>query len=104
MGALCRTVRRLYRQDSHHQRRRGGSIELTRQKPLLQSTERVQFIQDLKMSDFPGFPPETRQFLRELRENNTREWFADNKPRYEEFVKAPAIHWLFRLQERFGGV
>ncbi len=52
------------------------------------------------MSGFPGFPPETQQFLRELRENNTREWFAANKPRYEEFVKAPALHWVVAMGER----
>ena len=34
------------------------------------------------MSAFPGFPTETQAFLRELRQNNTREWFAANKPSY----------------------
>ena len=52
------------------------------------------------MSDFPGFPAETQQFLSELRENNTREWFAANKPRYEEFVKAPALQWVAAMGER----
>lgn len=52
------------------------------------------------MSDFPGFPAETQQFLRELRENNTREWFAANKPRYDEFVKAPALQWVAAMGER----
>lgn len=52
------------------------------------------------MADFPGFPPETQQFLRELRANNTREFFAANKPRYEEFVKAPALQWVSAMGER----
>ena len=52
------------------------------------------------MSDFPGFPAETRLFLQELRANNTREWFAGNKPRYEEFVKAPALQWVAAMGER----
>ena len=45
------------------------------------------------MSDFPGFPAATRIFLQELRENNTREFFAANKARYDADVKAPALSW-----------
>ncbi len=52
------------------------------------------------MSDFPGFPAETQQFLRKLRANNTREWFAANKARYDEYVKAPALHWVAAMGER----
>ena len=52
------------------------------------------------MSAFPGFPTETQAFLRELRQNNTREWFAANKPRYDEVVKAPAVAWVAAMGER----
>ena len=52
------------------------------------------------MSDFPGFPGETQAFLRELRENNTREWFRANKARYDEVVKAPAVAWVAAMGER----
>ncbi len=52
------------------------------------------------MSDFPGFPAETQGFLRELRANNTREWFAENRPRYEDLVKAPALQWVAAMGER----
>lgn len=52
------------------------------------------------MSDFPGFPAETQLFLQELRVNNTREWFAANKARYEEFVRAPALQWVAAMGER----
>lgn len=38
---------------------------------------------------FPGFPPDTFQFLRELKENNTREWFHANKERYEQALREP---------------
>lgn len=38
------------------------------------------------------------QFLRDLKANNDRDWFAENKGRYEEDVKAPAL----RLIEDFG--
>lgn len=52
------------------------------------------------MSDFPGFPAGTQQFLRELRANNTRDFFTANRARYEEFVKAPALQWVAAMGER----
>ena len=52
------------------------------------------------MSDFPGFPAETQAFLRELRANNTREWFADNRARYDDFVKTPALEWVAAMGAR----
>ena len=52
------------------------------------------------MSDFPGFPPETQAFLRELRENNNREWFAANKARFDDVVRAPALQWVDAMGER----
>ncbi len=33
-------------------------------------------------------------FLRELAENNDRDWFADNKPRYEAVVKEPGLQFI----------
>lgn len=35
------------------------------------------------------FTPDTIQFLRELPANNNRDWFHENKKRYEKFVKQP---------------
>ncbi len=52
------------------------------------------------MSDFPGFPVETQQFLRDLRQNNTRDWFVANRARYEETVKAPAVAWVAAMGAR----
>lgn len=40
----------------------------------------------------------------ELRENNRREWFAGNRGRYEEFVKAPALHWVSAMGERLKSI
>lgn len=40
------------------------------------------------------FSGETFRFLEELEENNDRDWFADNKERYERRVKAPALHLI----------
>ena len=55
---------------------------------------------DYTVGDFPGFPAETQAFLRELRANNTREWFAVNKARFDEVVKAPAVEWVAAMGAR----
>jgi uncharacterized protein (TIGR02453 family) len=44
------------------------------------------------------FTRDTFRFLRDLKENNDRDWFAENKHRYEDDLKAPAL----RLIEDFG--
>ena len=40
---------------------------------------------------FPGFAPQARQFLRELKANNNRDWFQAHKPDYENFVRGPLL-------------
>jgi len=40
------------------------------------------------------FMPETFVFLKQLKRNNNREWFAKNKPRYEECVQKPALAFI----------
>ncbi len=40
------------------------------------------------------FTDDTFGFIRALKRNNTREWFAKNKPRYEEAVKDPALRLI----------
>ena len=47
------------------------------------------------------FIPEFLQFLRELPANNNREWFQENKKRYEEFVKIPFEKFITDLIEAF---
>ena len=37
---------------------------------------------------FQGFPKEGLKFLKDLKKNNTREWFVANKARYDEHVLA----------------
>jgi uncharacterized protein (TIGR02453 family) len=39
---------------------------------------------------FRGFPVEAIEFLRELEDNNDRDWFKANRARYEEHLVAPA--------------
>jgi uncharacterized protein (TIGR02453 family) len=42
----------------------------------------------------PSFSPELFAFLRELAENNDREWFAANKARYVAEVQEPALAFI----------
>lgn len=49
---------------------------------------------------FPGFPPETLDFLHDLALNNNRDWFTENKPRYEKFIVAPALDFIAAVGER----
>ena len=81
-------------------RRRRQGVWLTVQAQLLQSPLASVNEMDALMSTFSGFPAETQIFLRELRENNTREWFAENRARYEEVVKAPAVDWVAAMGAR----
>jgi uncharacterized protein (TIGR02453 family) len=40
---------------------------------------------------FAGWPPEALDFLRELEDNNDRDWFKANRPRYDEYLVAPTV-------------
>ncbi len=40
------------------------------------------------------FSNKTFAFLRDLAKNNNREWFQDNKGRYEDAVKGPALEFI----------
>lgn len=48
-----------------------------------------------------SFTPALMRFLKELAENNSREWFADNRDRYERDVRAPALALVGRMSEVF---
>ncbi len=55
------------------------------------------------MSDpFSQLIPEARTFLAELSHNNTRDWFTENKPRYEAQLKTPALHLLDLISAHVG--
>jgi uncharacterized protein (TIGR02453 family) len=43
---------------------------------------------------FKGFDPSLLEFLDELRRNNERDWFAQNKGRYETLVREPALDFI----------
>jgi uncharacterized protein (TIGR02453 family) len=46
--------------------------------------------QEVGMTAFGGFPPETISFLRELRDHNHKDWFDAHRADYEAFWVAPA--------------
>lgn len=46
------------------------------------------------MAAEPYFNPKTFRFLKELAKNNDRDWFAENKARYEDDVKVPALRFI----------
>jgi uncharacterized protein (TIGR02453 family) len=39
---------------------------------------------------FPGFPPEAVGFLRDLKANNDRDWFAAHRDAYDRAIRGPA--------------
>ena len=46
------------------------------------------------MSKHSYFSPELFRFLRQLKKNNRRDWFAANKPRYEREVRDPLLGFI----------
>lgn len=46
------------------------------------------------MATKPHFSRQAFQFFRELKQNNTRDWFAENKSRFEDDVKGPALRLI----------
>lgn len=48
---------------------------------------------------YAGFKPETIRFLRELENNNNRDWFNENKSRYEQQVLDVALCFIESMQD-----
>ena len=48
------------------------------------------------------FSDETLSFLRDLSDNNNRDWFADSKPRYEAHIKEAAAQFADALTQKLG--
>ena len=51
------------------------------------------------MPRYANFEPETLRFLTELAANNNREWFKENKARYEEQVLDVALRFIQSMQD-----
>lgn len=43
--------------------------------------------------------PKLFKFLRELKKNNNRDWFMQNKPRYQDEVLGPAVELVAQLEK-----
>jgi len=56
------------------------------------------------MNAFNGFPKDTLKFLADLSKNNTREWFAENKLRYEKSFLEPSLELIRQLEKPMGKV
>lgn len=56
---------------------------------------------DVQFPPFEGFPKEGLAFLRRLKRNNNREWFAAHKSEYEEHVKFPMQCYIASMQPLF---
>lgn len=52
------------------------------------------------MQPFPGFPRALFTFLTELARNNNKEWFNDNKARYQDDVVKPVTEFVKAMGER----
>lgn len=49
------------------------------------------------MTKFNGFPKDFFKFLKDLKNNNNREWFTDNKPRYHASVVNPMGEFIVAI-------
>ena len=56
------------------------------------------------MGRYAGFEQRTVDFLAELAANNNREWFKENKQRYEEDVLDVALRFIISMQEPLAGI
>jgi uncharacterized protein (TIGR02453 family) len=50
-------------------------------------------------SRFASFEPKTIGFLKQLKANNNREWFKENKSRYEDDVLDVALRFIIAMQD-----
>lgn len=50
-------------------------------------------------SRYASFEPRTIKFLKQLEKNNNREWFKENKTRYEEDVLDVALRFIQSMQD-----
>ena len=53
---------------------------------------------------FFGFPMECLQFFNDLRKNNNREWFQENKQNYTDYVLEPAKEFVLALGDKLKSI
>ena len=49
--------------------------------------------------NFKGFPTESLDFLNDIRQNNTKEWFEANRDRYDQFILEPSRAFVKEMGE-----
>ncbi len=54
--------------------------------------------------EFNGFHEETLKFLVELKLNNNKEWFDENRERYSEFILEPSKAFVFAMGKKLNGI
>jgi len=50
------------------------------------------------------FSRKTLKFLKALEQNNNREWFTDNKQRYEDEVRTPALDYIESMSQHMARI
>ncbi|MEM9780635.1 MAG: DUF2461 family protein, partial [Pseudomonadota bacterium] len=54
------------------------------------------------MAPFNSFSPDALRFLAELKANNTKEWFVENRRPYEVNLKDPGRQFAAEMAEALG--
>ena len=52
------------------------------------------------MTQFKGLPNGLFRFLNDLKKNNNRQWFQDNKERYQRHVVEPMVEFMLAIQPK----
>jgi uncharacterized protein (TIGR02453 family) len=52
---------------------------------------------------FAGFSPKALTFLRQLRKNNSRDWFQPRKPQFDELLQKPMLELTGRVADKMRG-
>jgi uncharacterized protein (DUF2461 family) len=55
-------------------------------------------------AEFPGFNPAIFQFLEELADNNSRQWFQENRFRYDHEVLEPCLAFIRAFRPRLENI
>ncbi len=58
----------------------------------------------MAVKKFQGFDNKFFKFFEELQDNNSREWFNNNKNRYEDHIVTPLLAFIEDMQEPLGKV
>lgn len=56
------------------------------------------------MKEFAGFPTDFFRFFEQLRKNNNRDWFNDNKDRFQQSVLEPMSAFISAMQPRLATI